>query len=154
MSSHEVILVVTPEPTSILDAYALLKNVNMLRSNKNRKFWLLVNKAESKREAERVQDHFVEIAQRFLQTPVEKLGCILSDEIVTRSVKRQRPYILDYPKCTAAREIQRTALQLLDSPPKNRQGNNLKGLLKRFVDVWKDREGVPDNEYSQSQSGR
>ncbi|MBE3102570.1 MAG: MinD/ParA family protein [Firmicutes bacterium] len=146
VSSHEVIFVTTPEPTSIIDAYALLKNVNFLHKDSDLKFWLLVNRADSEKEAEKILHHFIEIAERFQQTHVEKLGYILFDELVTKSIKLQSPYILEYPKCTAAKEIRRIAMRLLEGSPQIPLENNLAKLFKRFTGIWKTKEEILGHE--------
>lgn len=140
LSSHEVIFVTTPEPTSIMDAYALLKNV-CAEPHDRLKFWVLVNKAESGKEAQTVLDHFAEIAKRFLKIEVGKLGYIEFDQQVPKSVKLQTPLIMQYPHTTASKAIRKIAESLLDQSPQVQPGNSLAKLFKRFSAIWNIREG-------------
>lgn len=140
LSSNEVIIVATPEPTSIMDAYALLKNINinMALSQKNGtpSIKLLVNKAESESEAMKILTNFSDLAKKFLGSDIEQLGYILSDNSVTRSIKLHSPLMTEFPKSNAARETRRIALKLTDSSQEVSAGS-LTGFFRRFTDKWK-----------------
>ena len=75
MAADDIVLVTTPEPTSITDAYALVKIVSK-RDNKKR-IHILVNKAENKREAENIADKLIAVSEKFLSLKLLKLGYIL-----------------------------------------------------------------------------
>jgi len=103
MAADEIILVTTPEPTSITDAYALVKMVS--RRDKKKNISVLVNKAETVREAEEVAKKLIVVSEKFLSLKLNKLGYILYDEIIIKSVKQQKPFCLSYPRSQAARNV-------------------------------------------------
>lgn len=107
LAANETILITTPEPTSITDAYVLAKM--SLAINNNIRFRLIINKAENREEAELVLNKFNGVVKKFLNTEMENMGYILRDENVTKSVKEQLPYVLGYPKSLASRQIKEIA---------------------------------------------
>jgi len=87
-TAQEIMVVVSPEPTSITDAYALMKVLYLKYSERH--FKLLINMAASGEEAEEVFRQFKLVADRFLDVSIEYMGHVLFDENVTTSVKRQK----------------------------------------------------------------
>ncbi len=100
-ASAEVIVVTTPEPTAIMDAYSLVKTV-VLKNNSSTELRLVINKAESSGEAKSTADRFCGIVSHYLDREIQQIGYILSDETVIKAVKRQSPFMLSYPKGEAA----------------------------------------------------
>lgn len=111
MAADEIILVTTPEPTAITDAYALIKMV--ARRDKKKSIRVLVNKAETVREAEEVAKRLIVVSEKFLSLKLNKLGYILYDEIIVKSVKQQKPFCLSYPRSQAARNVFTVAEMLM-----------------------------------------
>ena len=105
MAADEVLLVTTPEPTAITDAYALVKMVS--RRDKKKRINILVNKADSVREADEIAKKLCVVSEKFLSLRLLKLGYILYDDNVTKSVKMQRPFSLVNPKCQAEKISQK-----------------------------------------------
>jgi flagellar biosynthesis protein FlhG len=87
-SAQEIMVVVTPEPTSITDAYALIKILSMKYKEKN--FKLIVNSAASTREADEVFRQLSLVTSRFLDVSVEYFGSVLMDDNVKKGVKKQK----------------------------------------------------------------
>ncbi|HEY8349315.1 MAG TPA: MinD/ParA family protein [Clostridia bacterium] len=144
MAADEVLLVTTPEPTSITDAYALIKmvsNKDRLMSNtvKTKKIRLVVNRAENSEEAKDVLNNLVMVAERFLGLRLEPAGYILSDSTVKRSVKQQQPFILAYPKSQAARSIREITSKLANCPDveEAQQSLGIRGFFNRLVSVMR-----------------
>ncbi len=88
LSAQEIMVVVTPEPTSITDAYALVKVLSIKYQEKN--FKLIVNSVKSSQEADEVQRQFNLVTSRFLDLTVDYFGYILMDRNIKRSVKKQK----------------------------------------------------------------
>ena len=132
-SCHEVILVTTPEPTSIVDGYALLKTLASIDINEMIKIWLVVNKAESVKEADRIINTFKEVTERFLNIKINELGYILNDPNVTRSVKNQVPFILGNPRTNASKSILSITDKLLNQQLNNSNHRGFSSFLKRFA---------------------
>lgn len=133
MAADEVILVTTPEPTAITDAYALVKMVS--RRDKKKKINILVNKAESVREADEIAKKLCVVSEKFLSLKLLKLGYILYDDNVTKSVKMQRPFSLVNPKCQAAKNITEIAEKLfLDKP--NEETGGARGFISKLLSFF------------------
>lgn len=135
LSADEVILVITPEPTSITDAYALVKTISFERKSCSVK--VLINRAENENEAKSVFNNFAMVADRFLGMRLESLGYLPFDQLFTKSVKLQKPYLMSFPKNSTSKLIAEVADQLISKPDYN--GNHqsgIKGFINRFVGLF------------------
>lgn len=110
--ADEILIVTTPEPTSITDAYGMIKSIVVNRQDKRIK--LLVNRVDSAVEAKRVADRLISISSQFLKADVESLGFIFEEEIVQKSIRNQRPYVVVYPGSKSAACVQHIAMRLLN----------------------------------------
>lgn len=131
-SADECIVVTTPEPTSITDAYALIKVVSS--RERGTMFKLIVNRASDEKEAAQTADKIRVAAQKFLNVDVPLLGYISDDSHVVQAVKKQVPFSMAFPGCAAAREIQRIA-GLYASVPASPEPGALTGI-KGFMQKW------------------
>lgn len=124
--ADELLIVVTPEPTSVADAYALVKV--MSRRNDGQPLRGIVNMAWG-REAEHVAQAFGQITSRFLGQRIEFLHGIPWDDRVPESVRRQQPFMVCYPNCRASRAV-RDLASALQTP--REQGPNAKVAASLF----------------------
>lgn len=113
--AHEIIVVVSPEPTSITDAYALMKVLALKYAE--RRCRLLVNLAANAREAQEVFRQLHLVTEKFLDISVDYLGCILFDEKVTRGVKHQKIVSELYPDTVASRCFANIVRKISSLPP-------------------------------------
>ncbi len=102
-TAGEIIVVATPEPTSIADAYALIKVVN--QKHKIKDFHLLVNQARSEAEAIRVYQQITGVSDRFLNVSIDYLGHVLWDDLWTYAVRQRKPIVSAYPSSNAAKNF-------------------------------------------------
>ena len=132
MAAEERIVISTPEPTSITDAYALIKV--MYQQHGTKTFKLLVNMARNKKEAEAVFNNIHTNLSRFLQDiQLEYLGFISRDEHIQTSVRRQTPVVICFPKSVSGKQFQQLAQRILDdSEPKN-DVKTLSFFWKKFM---------------------
>ncbi|MGP1434023.1 MAG: MinD/ParA family protein [Catonella sp.] len=111
MSSAEVFLVATPEPTSITDAYALLKTLDhqpeFAREHCHIK--LIANKVENEKSGRELFEKLSVVADKFLNISLEYLGAIPSDSSVSKAVMKQQPLVTAFPNSKAARAIDNIA---------------------------------------------
>lgn len=122
LAAQERIVVVTPEPTSITDAYALIKV--MATRHATRSFKLLVNQARDEREAQQVVGKLVRVVDRFIgEVSLECLGWVPADANVPRAVKRQRAVVEAYPNSPASQGFAKVAENLLASSAGPADGN-------------------------------
>lgn len=133
MAADEVILVTTPEPTAITDAYAMIKMIS--RKDRHKVVRVIVNKSESPKEAQDVLSKLITVSDRFLSFKLQKLGYILNDDFVPKAVKQQKPFCLSYPKCHASRQIWELAGSLLDNGAgaENADEKGIKGFFSRLI---------------------
>ncbi|GAB1529129.1 MULTISPECIES: MinD/ParA family protein [Brevibacillus] len=131
LSSDEVILVTTPEPPAITDAYAVIK---MLHSrNPAVSIRLVINRASSEREGKMTADKIAMVSKRFLNMDIHSLGYVSDDPYVSKAVKLQRPFLLTYPQSQAARSIRNLVERYLDRPVTTDDSiSGLKGFLARL----------------------
>lgn len=113
-ASEEVILVATPEPTSITDAYALLKSLNRNSSYRPGKtdVKMIANQIRDNGDADELFDKIRMVVNKFLNIDVEYLGGIPYDNNMQRAVMRQVPVSMSAPESQAARSLERIAGRL------------------------------------------
>ncbi|MDC0760696.1 MinD/ParA family protein [Brevibacillus sp. AG] len=114
LSSDEVILVTTPEPPAITDAYAVIKMLHA--RNPAVSIRLVINRASSEREGKMTADKLAMVSKRFLNLDIQSLGYVSDDPYVSKAVKLQRPFLLTYPQSQAARSIRNLVERYLDRP--------------------------------------
>jgi flagellar biosynthesis protein FlhG len=120
--AHEIIVVVSPEPTSITDAYALMKVLSLKYAEKSCK--LLVNMVSSPREAHDVFRQLDLVTERFLDIHIDYLGCVLRDDKLARGVKHQRLVSDLYPESKASRCFADLARHMIKLAPSSRPKGN------------------------------
>jgi flagellar biosynthesis protein FlhG len=105
-----VLVVSTPEPTSITDAYAVIKVLHQQGSQA--RVGLLVNFADSRNEARATYNRIAGVARQFLGAAIYDAGYVLADPKVAQAVRKRQPYVLAYPHCPASRCVAALATKL------------------------------------------
>ena len=126
LASSETIIVTTPEPTSILDAYALVKTI--FNRDDTHRIHVMMNKCENKKEALRIQEGFINVVGKHLGKSVSPLGFVMYDHEMTQSIIRQVPITVSAPDCQTSKEIEQIAKAITDIPVAKKQG----GMFARF----------------------
>ena len=110
LCAQSVMVVTTPEPTAITDAYAMIK---VLSSHHYKgRINLVVNMASNIEEGKKVYRQISSVASRFLGTDVYEGGIILKDELFCSAVKARNPVVLSYPRSRAASSLVAMARRL------------------------------------------
>ncbi len=129
-ASDECLVVATTEPTSITDAYALMKV--MSQKYGTRYFKLLVNMADSEKDAKRVYASLSNAMDKFLKNVVlEYTGFIPFDRQLQRAVQKRALVLDEFPDSMAAGALEKIASTLLSSGDKNRSDGNLTFFMNR-----------------------
>lgn len=128
-AADEVILVATPEPSAIVDAYAMLKTIHANRENAVVR--LLVNMVGSDAQAKAVATKLSGVSQQYLGRSLSFLGCLPRDPHVSQAVMQSRPFTLIYPNAPAAKYIQVIAGRIVHEQPSAEPARE--GFLKRFA---------------------
>ncbi len=113
IASEKVLVVLDPEPTSITDAYALIK---VLSQEGVTNFEVLVNRAPLGSDGREVFKKLLTATDRFLNVQVNFLGSIQDDSSVVESIMRQSPLLNLYPSTRASRDYVRVAKKIESLP--------------------------------------
>ena len=133
MAAQDRLVVATGEPTSLTDAYALIKV--LYTQHQERRFKLVVNNVKDEAEAKSVFRKLSMAADHFLGgLSIDYLGFIPSDPAVSRSVIQQRALLEAFPASAAARGVEALAKAFLNSPLEQ-GGGNIKFFWRRLVDM-------------------
>lgn len=132
-SCDELILVITPEPTSLTDAYSLLKAVNHFKIKSSAK--IVVNHSYSNNEGKSTFNKFNRAAFNFLKINLEYLGHVSEDRNLVQAVRKQEPFIIGYPNCDASRDIVDIANNLIGSKD-NHRGTGIQGLFRKLFNIF------------------
>ncbi|WP_297416918.1 MinD/ParA family protein [Clostridium sp.] len=131
-ASEELIIVTTPEPTSLTDAYSLMKATDHYELKTKAK--VIVNKVFTKEEGEETYKKFNRAVEKFLKINIEYLGSILEDKKLVQSVRQQKPFIVLYPNCDASKDIDNIAMKLMGQEVSS--SNGAKGLFKKLFNIF------------------
>ncbi len=112
LASSEVVMIVTPEPTSLTDAYALLKILTL--NGFSSKVKIVVNQCKSIPIAKLTYNKFKATVQKYLHTDVMPLGVVIQDQKVVEAIKTQQALILLYPESNASKGIRGITKNLLE----------------------------------------
>jgi flagellar biosynthesis protein FlhG len=125
--ASEIIIIASPEPTSIVDAYALIKVLHNKHGEK--KFRLLVNQAKDNREGLDVYRNVSTVADKFLNISIDYMGYIPYDENVRKAVREQRAVIELFPTSKASKSFQEMG-KIIDAFPPAHSHDNLQLFMK------------------------
>ena len=101
-AADDALIVTTPEPTAITDAYGIIKIIATEIENLDLGLKLIVNRVKSVVEGKRVAERVINIAGQFLNLKVDYLGFVYDDPVVHTAVVRQKPFLVLEPKSKAA----------------------------------------------------
>lgn len=131
VASQEVLITICPEPTSITDAYALIKV--LAREHGVKQFRVLTNMVVDEAHGERTFRQLARVAERFLQIDLDYAGSIPRDPWIEESVRRQRPVVLNVPDSASARAFTRLAGALERRSSTITGGNRLEFFVERLL---------------------
>jgi flagellar biosynthesis protein FlhG len=129
-AADHVLIVTTPEPTAITDAYAVVKVLS--RDGGDRRVSLLVNQVRTANEAKVVHGRIAQVAKQFLGVSVLDAGYVLSDEAVPQAVRRRVPFVIGSPKCSASQCVAQLASRLEQGVAGAAQADNSSGFFQRM----------------------
>jgi flagellar biosynthesis protein FlhG len=125
-AAKDIVLVVTPEPTSVADAYGMLKV--LCTRCAVRRVRVLANMVGSSAEGEQVYRRLLGLAERFLDIGLDYLGAIPRDPAVARSVMRGEPLVRAYPRSPASLAI----LDVADTLARGDRCDEREGAMRLF----------------------
>lgn len=144
-AADDILVVTVPEPTAVVDAFAVLKMLSTCPDRGN--LFVVVNMAENRAEADRIAAGISGTAGRLLNTYVEKLGYVLRDPKVGESVRQRRPFLIGSPGGPASQCVRSIAGKLLENSGQPAPEERV-GFVRRLVTFFSGRssgagEAVP-----------
>lgn len=132
LAAHEILVVTTPEPTALTDAYGLLKVIHQRSPKSNPR--LVVNMAKNPTEAKMVADKMNSVLREYVKWEVEYIGYILQESNVAKAISEQQPILLAYPSSMTSRSITRIAGSLVGENDQPAAPVGVKGFFSRVLD--------------------
>ncbi|MDR3130970.1 MAG: MinD/ParA family protein [Treponema sp.] len=129
-AADDAVIITTPEPTAITDAYGIIKIIATEIDSLNMGLKLVVNRVRSAADAKKVADRMTGIVGQFLNLKVEYLGFIYDDFMVSQAVIQQKPFMVIDPKCKASQCVQHIVGRMEKS--NIREDGGFGNMLKRF----------------------
>lgn len=134
LSSPEVILVVTPEPTSITDAYSLLKAINRKKdfNRESKAIKVVSNRVSNADEGQEIFDKISIVVSKFLNIQLDYLGYIPLDKRIANAVMEQKPITISSPDSEPALRIRKICERLLNISV-NEEKDGIAKVLLNFI---------------------
>lgn len=132
MAAKEIIVVTTPEPTAMTDAYALIKV--LYQRHAKRRFRLIVNMVKNATEAKEIYMRLSNATDHFLNLTIEYLGHIVLDEKVREAVRQQTALVELYPHCPAARCLANIAEKISAESLEEYENGSIKFFWENIID--------------------
>ncbi|MBU8849640.1 MAG: MinD/ParA family protein [Desulfobacterales bacterium] len=132
MAAKEIIVVASPEPTSLTDAYALIKV--LYQGYAAKRFTLLVNMAKNSNEADGVYTRLSNATNHFLDLPIEYLGYIPHDQNVPKAVRKQKLLSEVFPDSKASKSMSEVVEKLCRKQPENHENGTIKFFDRSIID--------------------
>ncbi len=136
VASGEILLVTTPEPTSITDSYSLLKALSRHPQyvKEETKIRLIANKVQRTGDGKILYDKLSAVAGKYLKTPMEYLGEVPEDTQLTKAVMQQKPVSMEFPHARSAQAYKKIAEKLMEKPPA--ESNERRGMASFFSHIF------------------
>lgn len=130
-AAQEVVIVVCDEPTSITDAYALIKIMN--RDYGIQRFRVLSNMAHSMQEGRELFHKMVKVTDKFLDVTLDFMGTVPYDEYLRKALQKQKAVIEAYPRSKSAMAFKNLAKKADNWPIPNSAGGHLEFFVERLI---------------------
>ena len=139
LASTEVLLVATPEPTSITDAYALLKALNRKEefSKEDTSIKMISNRVKNEQEGLSLYEKMSVVSDKFLHIPIEYLGPVPMDEQISKAVMRQKPVSVINPEAPSAKAIKQIAEKIMEMDTE--ETSEKRGMFQLFSNLIRNR---------------
>ncbi|MBD3585317.1 MinD/ParA family protein [Salinimonas sp. HHU 13199] len=130
-ASQDIMVVVCDEPTSLTDAYALIKILN--REHGVFRFKIVANMVRDAREGQELFSKLSKVTGRFLDVALELVATIPFDENIRRAVRKQTAIVDAFPGSPAAIAISRLASNAANWPVPNQPGGHLEFFIEQLI---------------------
>ncbi|SFC07559.1 flagellar biosynthesis protein FlhG [Bacillus sp. OV322] len=112
---EELIIITTPEPTSVMDAYSVMKYIYLL--NDSMPFHLVCNRADNRKEGMDTITRVQNAVKRFLNKEISPLGILPDDKTVSKAVAKQVPFMIFAPNANVSRSLTDITTRFINKAP-------------------------------------
>lgn len=130
---EELIIITTPEPTSLTDAYSLIKAVSHFNIKKSAK--VVINRIIEHKEGELTFNKFNSAAKKFLNIDLQYLGSIADDKRLVQAVRKQEPFVISYPSSTVAKDVNNIADRIIGQEV-NKKESSVQDLFRKIFNIF------------------
>lgn len=132
-AAQDVLLVVCDEPTSLTDAYALIKILN--KDHGVFRFKVIANMVRSEREGHELFSKLSKVTGRFLDVALELKAIVPFDENVRKAVRKQRAVVDAFPSSPASKAVHSLAEDMITWPIPHQAGGHLEFFIENLVSL-------------------
>ncbi len=129
LGSDKIVLVITSDPASIADAYAVIKIIK--RNDLDIPIMLITNIMQSHEAGENLYKRLNLMIRRFLKSDIEFAGTVLKDDVIARSIKVQKPFVIHNPNSSATNTMRILTKRILKIEKKTQKDS--KNVFDRFI---------------------
>ena len=130
-AAQDVMVVVCDEPSSLTDAYALVKV--LARDHGVRRFHTITNRVDSQHHGRRLHQKLQAVCDRFLDIPLQHLGAVPEDPLLRRAVQMQAPVVTAFPSSPASRAFKELARHADNLPETRGMSGSIEFFLERLA---------------------
>ncbi len=133
MTSSEVIIICTPDPTSLMDSYTLIKSI--VYTGFNGKINVVSNLVSNRNEGKEIFDRLYNATNNFLRVQINYLGYIEKNDLINYAVRNQIPFIVSHPNSLISKKINVMAMNFLGSKSSTIEKERT-SFAKRILDIF------------------
>ncbi|MTK11268.1 MAG: MinD/ParA family protein [Clostridiaceae bacterium] len=130
---EELIVITTPEPTSLTDAYSLLKAVSHFKIRDNAK--VIVNRTIESKEGESTFNKFNNAVSKFLNIDLQYLGYLSDDKKLVQAVRKQQPFLISYPNSDVAKDLNYIAGKIIGLETDKKE-SSIQDFFKKIFNIF------------------
>jgi flagellar biosynthesis protein FlhG len=135
LASSEILLIITPDPASLTDAYALLKILYL--NGYKAQVMLAVNQAPTTTKAKAAITKLSETAKKYLGMTLLPIGVIGRDPVVAEAVENQKPFLTFFPHCQASKGLQKLAENIVRKDTGQIEISSIEGFWEKCFHIFK-----------------
>jgi flagellar biosynthesis protein FlhG len=135
LSVQEIVVITTPEPTAMTDAYAMMKHIHLMDTTIP--FYVVINRVQSEKEGQQTFSRLSKVVKSFLDREIICLGTVPDDRVIQQAVRSQIPFILYNEKAQASRALKEISNKYtrgqLSQELKTSNSHHFVSKLKQFL---------------------
>ncbi|MGD6816149.1 MinD/ParA family protein [Metabacillus sp. 84] len=139
LAADEIFLIVTPEPTSLMDAYSAAKHI-LLRKSEAR-LSIMINKARTRKDGQFAYERISSVISKFLSSAPGLLGILPDDPAVMEAVLKRKPVTRLYPKSKYSQGMNQAVSSFLKQESDNQPTGSSDTFMSRLKTLFKNTAG-------------